>query len=112
MWTETDTYLENEYNKFKKAEELLEKYKDTDNEEIKFLVEYTKELIKQNKWLDKERDEYFQRMYKYRYIARDFISYANMLEKDLKIEYRINHKENADRFFNSKLNKRPKQEID
>lgn len=112
MWTETDTYLENEYNKSKKAKELLEKYKDTDNEEIKFLVEYTKDLITENEWLDRERNEYYQKMYKYRYIARDFISYANMLEKELKLQYRINHKENADRFFNSKIKQRPQKEID
>lgn len=112
MWTETDTYLENEYNKFKKAKELLEKYKDTDNEEIKFLVEYTKELIKENEFLDKGRNEYYQKMYKYKYLARDYSNYADKLERKLKTEYRTNHKENAERFFNSTISNRPKEEIE
>lgn len=112
MWTETDTYLENEYNKSKKAKELLEKYKDTDNEEIKFLVEYTEELIKENKWLDEGRNKYYQDMYRYKNLARDFSNYADKLERKLKIEYRANHKENAERFFNSTISNRPKGEIE
>lgn len=112
MWTETDTYLENEFNKEERAKKLLEKYEDTDNEEIKFLIKYIKDLKQTNKWLDERESEYFQKANKYKYIARDFIHYANRLEKDLKVECRINHKEKAEKFFNYIISKRPNKEID
>ena len=112
MWTETDTYLENEFNKEERAKKLLEKYEDTDNEDIKFLVKYIKNLKRTNKFLDKRESEYFQKANEYKYIARDFIYYANELERNLKIEYRINHKENAEKFYNSTISKRPNKEID
>lgn len=112
MWTETDTYLENEFNKEERAKKLLEKYEDTDNEEIKFLIKYIKDLKQTNKWLEEYENKYFKEMWKYKNIANDFINYSNKLERELRIEYRINHKENAEKFYNSTISERPNKEID
>lgn len=89
MWTQTDSYLERLFKEEEKRKELYEKYKDTENEDIKFLVEQLKEFEKKNDRLEEQNDSYYKNEYKLRFKIRDYKNYSNKLEMQLRTIYRI-----------------------
>ena len=89
MWTGADSYLERLFKEEEKREELYEKYKDTENEDIKFLVEQLKEFEKRNYRLETQNDSYYQNEYKLKFKIRDYKNYSNKLEMQLRSIYRV-----------------------
>lgn len=89
MWTETDSYLEREYEEYKRSLELCEKYKDDDNEEIKFLVKYLIELQEEKFKLDEKNSKLFQEKNIAEAERDNYKQYSSKLEREVK-SYFIN----------------------
>ena len=77
MWTSADSYLEKLFAEEKRREGIVEKYENTDNEDIRTLVEYIKDLKKDvNEYYNKseqykrERNEYWNKYEEYQKIFK------------------------------------------
>lgn len=74
MWTSADDYLEKVFAEHRKREAIIEKYKDTDNEDIKTLIEYIKDL-------KEDVDQYYKESINYKSERNDYWNKYNEYQK-------------------------------
>jgi len=81
MWNSDDSYCERIWNRYNKALELIEKYKDSEDEDISFLANYCKEKIDDYYEMDKKAHDYFDIICKLCSERNEFYHYSSELEK-------------------------------
>lgn len=96
MWNSADEYCERMAKKEERIKQLCEKYKQSDNEEIKELIEYLEDLEWKYENCDTKKSEYFDKLNKTEWKIRNYKIYVKKLEDDLKRKYRILDKVNID----------------
>lgn len=96
MWTSADEYCERMAKKEERIKQLCEKYKQSDNEEIKELIEYLENTQFHYEICEKRKSEYFDELNKTDWKLRNYKIYVKKLEDDLKRKYRILNKVNID----------------
>ena len=79
MWTSADSYLEKLFAEEKRREGIVKKYENTDNEDIRTLVEYIKDL-------KQDVDEYYNKSEKYKQERNE---YSRKYEEYKKIFKRV-----------------------
>lgn len=60
MWGSDDIYCEREYNKYKKATQLIDTYKKSEDENLRFFASYLEEILNENDNLEEQNDNYFK----------------------------------------------------
>ena len=89
MWNSADEYCERMAKKEERIKQLCEKYKQSDNEEIKELIEYLEDIKFKYEKCDERKSEYFDKLNKTEWKLRNYKIYVKKLENDLKIKYRL-----------------------
>ena len=85
MWTGTDEYLDGIWQRYQRALKLIEQFKESPVEDIRFIAEYLEELIKDN---GREQDENTKRFKVINLLSsqRDkYIRYADYLEHRIRV---------------------------
>lgn len=106
MWTSADEYCERMTRKEERIKQLCEKYKQSDNEEIKEIIDYLLELDNKYTKCEAKETEYFKKSNKYECEAGRYKKYSKELEKELKRNYDYRYKEDKQRgeiLYNRKI---------
>ena len=80
MWTSTDEYLDGIYQRYQKALKLIEEYKNSLVEDIRFMAEYLKEMMDDIDKLQEENTKYFKVINLLSSQRDKYIYYADYLE--------------------------------
>lgn len=81
MWTGTDEYLDGVWQRYQRALKLIEEYKDSPVEDIRFIAEYLDELIKDNFREQEENTKRFKVINLLHAERNDYIQYSKWLEE-------------------------------
>jgi len=76
MWTGADTAAEQHYYECKRVEELMNEYKNSDNEDLKLIVKHLEKYMN-------DADKYYEEMKRlrpYEYDTEQLIKYVKQLE--------------------------------
>ena len=84
MWTGTDEYLDRMYQRYLKVKEIIKEKKESPDDDIKLLAEYTEDLMLERDDLDKENHKYFDAVWIVKCERDDYIKYSSWLEDTLK----------------------------
>ena len=80
MWNSDDEYCQNVWDRWKRANELCDKYKDSLVEDIRFMAEYLKEKMEDIDKLQEENTKYFKVINLLSSQRDKYIYYADYLE--------------------------------
>lgn len=86
MWTSDDEYCENAYQNLKRAQAFIEKFKNAKNDNLKFAARYMHEILEDNEFLQKQKDNYFTERNDAIYKRDIYKTYAHYLQNILKIK--------------------------
>lgn len=84
MWTSADEYLEREQDKYERALDLINIYKESNDDDLQFIANYLEDILKENSNLDKRETEYFKKSNLFEYERDCYKNYSKALELQLK----------------------------